>query len=250
MPSTALQLDTISYLDLPNRVLADYQVVILANVPDLPSRPDQPNDQARRLSDFVKEGGGLIVFLGDNTQPAVYNARFQYQVPILPAEIQAKTTDARGFSVQTIDHPLSRIIGGLPSETQEMARVFRYFKLNPGPGSRTAMQIAGRGDPILVEHSLGRGSVVLFASSPELGWTNMVVEPGFYPILINEALAFVGRSVHEKPFTVSQSLEVPLPVSVKGATDEKGRGADRHQEGDVSAAGGRADDARRFCGQG
>ena len=95
------------------------------------------------------------------------------------------------------------------------ARVFRYFKMKLGAGGRETMKLTGRGDPIVAEKALGRGKVVLFASAPEPKWTNMVVEPGFYPILLHEAVTYVGKQTHERPFLVSERLKLPLPVSLK-----------------------------------
>lgn len=209
-PNESLVVDSATWLELATRKLGDYQTIILANVPDL------PDELMRTLYYFVKEGGGLIVFLGDNAQPALMNARFQHEnVPLLPAEVQEPVSDPKGYQIETVEHPLSHILAGLPSQFVAEARVFRYFKLNLGAGGRETMKIAGGGGPIVAEKALGRGKVVLFASAPEPSWTNMVVEPAFYPILLHEAVTFVGKQPHERQFTVSDSLVLPLPVTLK-----------------------------------
>lgn len=211
-PTEALSVDAVSWLDLPSRRLGDYQIVILANVPDL------ADELVRNLAYFVKEGGGLIVFLGDNVQPALYNARMQYEAtPLLPAELAEAVADSAGWPIETLAHPLARVLGTVPDEMVREARVYRYFRLRLGEGGRAVLKLAGRNDPVIAEKALGRGKVILFAGAAERSWTNMVVEPGFYPLLLHEAVTYLGRQAHEQPFTVSQALAVPLPVKEDAA---------------------------------
>jgi hypothetical protein len=111
-----------------------------------------------------------------------------------------------------LGHPLARVLGAIPAEMVREARVFRYFRLKLNEGGRAVLKLAGRDDPIIVEKELGRGKVVLFAGAAERRWTNMVVEPGFYPLLLHESVTFLGRQTHERPFTVSEPMVIPLPV--------------------------------------
>ncbi len=159
--------------------------------------------------------------LGDNTQPVLINARFQHEkTGIFPAELVDAAANVEGWRIEPIGHPLARVIGGLPAEIVGEARVFRYFKMKLAPTARAVMNVAG--DPLIAEKPLGRGKVVMFAAAPERLWTNMAVEPGFYPILLHEALNFVSRQAHEQSFVVSGPLVVPLPfkeeAGVKQAT--------------------------------
>ena len=204
LPQGGLDVDKVGWLDLGTRKLANYHTVILNNVPDL------PDEHIRTLHYFIREGGGLIVFLGDNSQPLLVNARFQYEkAPLLPAELTELTADAKGRPIEPADHPVSRVISGLPAEFVGEAKVYRHFPLKLAPGARAILKVANQ--PVIAEHALGRGKIVLFAAAAESRWTNMVVEP-FYPILLHEALSFVSRQAHETPTLVSHSLLFPLPV--------------------------------------
>src|SRR6185436_9587237 len=81
-PNEALSIETVTPLELPSRKLSEYQIVILANMPDL------VREEFERLFYFVAEGGGLIVFLGDNVVPELYNASFKHKgESLLPAKI-------------------------------------------------------------------------------------------------------------------------------------------------------------------
>lgn len=207
-----LPVDAVSWLDLPKHPLANYRVVVLANVPDL------ADEQLSALYHYVRQGGGLIVFLGDNVQPALFNARMrQEKEPLAPADLVEVVTKAEdrptGWAVEPADHPLARVLAPLPSEEVAEARVMRWFRLRPGEGSRSVLKVSGRDEPLVVERPLGRGRVVLFAAAAEEEWTNMVFRPPLYPLLLRGAVTYLSRQAHERPLTVSQPLVVPLPVS-------------------------------------
>jgi hypothetical protein len=211
-PTEHLSVDAIAPIELPTRKFADYDIVILANVPDLLDEP------LRTLFFFVKDGGGLIVFLGDNVQPAIWNARMQHdKTPLLPVELVSVEADASGWSIEPVNHPLSRVLGAIPGEMVGDARVHRHFRMKLTAGGRSVVKLAGLDEPIIAEKQLGRGRVVLFGGAAERGWTNMVVEPGLYPLLLHEAITYVGRQPHERPFTVAEPLLLPLPVKEDAA---------------------------------
>lgn len=200
--------------------LRDYQLVILDHVPLL------DDTLVRNLYYFVKEGGGLMVFLGGGIDADLFNKQLTFnQEALLPAEVlKARPKNAKGWSVEAVEHPLSKVIGSFSSETMRNALVYQYFKLKPGPGSREVLRLngevdaAGReklknSDPLMVEHSLGRGKVILFASAARREWTNTVTEPPLIPILVIEAVKFVSRQPNERAFKVSDTLLMPLPIA-------------------------------------
>lgn len=213
-PSEAMAVDAISWLDLPTRRLADYQLVILSDVPDL------PDEQVRLLYHFVRQGGGLLVVLGENTQPEIINERFQQEgVSFLPAAVQPLAEDATeqaaGWFVEPTEHPIARVLRGLPEELRKEARVYRGFPLRLAEGARPILKLAG-GEVMAAEKPLGRGRVVVFGTMADRSWNNLAVETGFYPMLLHETVGFLGRQVFEKPLTVSMPLALPLPETDAG----------------------------------
>jgi hypothetical protein len=209
-PTEALSVDTISAVELPSRKLNDYQMVVLADVPDL------LDEQVRGLYYFVKQGGGLIVFVGDNVQPEIYNARFQVQddnatSTLLPIELGDLQTDATGWSLEPAAHPLARVLTALPTEMTREVLVNRYFRGKLKEGARTALKIAGREDPLVAEKQIGQGRVVVYTTAAERSWTNLVVEP-LHLMLLQEIVTYLGQRAHEQPFLVSEPLMIPLPT--------------------------------------
>jgi len=136
-PTEALSVDAISAIELPTHKFSDYQLVILANVPDL------LDEQLRTLFFFVKEDGGLIVFLGDNVQPVIYNARMQHEkTPLLPVELQDAQVDSSGRSIEPLGRPLARVLGVIPNEMVRKALVYRYFRMKLNEGGRAVLKLS------------------------------------------------------------------------------------------------------------
>jgi hypothetical protein len=80
-------------------LLAGQDVVILANVSLQPGGPKKaeslPGDFVRQLSNWVKQGHGVIIFSGDNVQPKVYNETLLKRdlLPLPLVELPPAATD-------------------------------------------------------------------------------------------------------------------------------------------------------------
>ncbi len=205
----------IPWLALGSERLADYQVVILANVPDI------RRDQAAALHTYVRQGGGLILFLGDKIIPRLVNARLAYGgESLLPArllsEAESKGEGGVGMELAMAGHPIVRGLEAVPRELFGAARFSRYFRVKVLKGGRTVLKLAGTDDPLLVEKSFGLGRVVLFTSSADREWNNLPVNP-LYPILLHQSVTYLLRREHERSFTVGEPLTVSLPPGVVGS---------------------------------
>ena len=207
---SSLEVKTISWLELPAQRLADYHVVVLANVPDVSAT------QASALHTFVNEGGGLVIFLGDKVIPRLFNARMRHRgTSLLPGTLEplmAPAGGAQGLPLEPMaaGHPLSAPLAALPQELVSMARVHRFFRVRLEPGGQAILNLAGAGTPLLSEKAIGRGKVLLFATTADRDWTNLVVHP-IGPILLHQAVTYLTRQANERPFTVAEPVALPLP---------------------------------------
>jgi len=223
----SLQVVTIPWLALPAVRFTDFDVVMLANIADV------PGEKASALYDFVEGGGGLVVFMGSNVKPDVLNQHLRRgESAILPAELVAPFPDARersdGQLMDTAvpDHPLAGALKSLRPGLLGDARFMRWMKVKAYPDGRPLLRLAGSGDPILLEKPLGRGKVLLFTSSADRSWNNLVLNPA-YAVLVQQAVTYLCRRPHERPVTVGQPLILPLvgeemPSGVS-VTDPKGK---------------------------
>src|SRR5690606_31831168 len=130
-----IDVQTIDWLGLPSAVLAGFDVVVLANVTDVPA------ESAEALRRFVEAGGGLTVFLGDRTAARIYNARFGGDRPLLPAELGEALGDPEsadgGWAIggTATGHPVARVLASLPAALVSQAQVLRRVELAPRPGA-------------------------------------------------------------------------------------------------------------------
>jgi len=168
-----------------------YQVILLADVPQLP-----PATWAE-LARFVLTGGGLGLFLGDRVESDNYNSQ---AADLLPGQIGPVVTfpqEARLF-VPSFGHPLVAAFadgrnGDLSAPRFRAARQLTPFDspevelvatLETGePGGSTAA---------LAVRRLGQGLVACFTSTLDDEWTDFPKWPPYLPFL-HELTKFLSR---------------------------------------------------------
>jgi hypothetical protein len=222
---------------LLERELSQYDCVFLCNVGRF------GRDEAGVLYRYVKGGGGLVVFLGDQVLAENYNLELGGEATsrrVLPARI-GPLAERRlyRFDPRDYGHPIVRSFRGFERTGLLSTPVWRYFKLEPYSDSRTRVALwfekaapAADADPAIVEAPIGRGRCVLVATTgsdasvdrsedPPLPWTAMSAWHSFPP-LVHEMLSlvvagrFAGRTVVVgQPLTAvlrASTAEVPLEV--------------------------------------
>ena len=210
-----LSVTPIPWLALPSVRLSDYEVVILANVPDV------AGDGQPALRDFVEQGGGLFVFAGKNMEGAQAAGEGRPgAAQVLPARVLSVEGDpasaSGGWRIDAVmpDHLITRGLGLLSTETVTDCRFRRFAKVEACPDSHVVLRLTSD-DPLLVDRRMGGGRVLFFASSPDRTWNNMVLSPA-YPILLQQAVTHLLRRANEEPFTVGDALALPTPGQAVG----------------------------------
>jgi hypothetical protein len=189
-----VQADHITPVDLSRVELNHYSVVLLSNVRDMPIA------QVERLEAFVKSGGGLGVFLGDQIDTGFYNQTLASPSRplggLLPATINSVTQagEAEGalhIVEAELDHPILQRFAGALRSALGGVDVYRCFDVTPHRAWTLAAM--NHGLPLMVERAYGRGRVVLFTTSPQPDWTNLPVRRVFIPI-INRTVSYLAGS--------------------------------------------------------
>jgi hypothetical protein len=196
--------------ELPAARLDDFDAVVLANVRDF------ADGAAKNLEQFVRRGGGLMVFAGDKVNTAFYNEQFAKKYEMLPATFGPPRGDAEQelqyFSIldRELDHSIVSIWNDPNAGTLSSVRFYRAFDLVPVPyakpveksGEKAVAQQAGppqvvvkfnNGLPAIVERSWGLGRVVMFASTVDTAWNDLPVRPAFVPLMHRTLGALVLR---------------------------------------------------------
>ena len=202
---------SVLWTDLPTRYLAEFDVVILNNVPDITP------EQARAFEAYVRAGHGLVWFAGDNVDAAAWNERSALDgVPLLPAVIEqaASTSDALGvgrpLDPSMPDHSVCRPLLSLPADLLSETRFRKVLQVKPAAISSTVLSLAGTAAPVLLEHSIGRGQVFMFTTSADAAWNNMAVTPVF-PMVLQQMVTYLTAREFEKPRLVGDSLSLSYP---------------------------------------
>ena len=199
-----IQTRTVSPAELENIRVDESDVIVLANVSDLSANVLRSTWRA------VREGRGLIIFTGDQTNLAFYNEQMGKQLGMLPAVIGEAEGDAaqaeKFWTYQSKDftHPVTALWNDPGAGNIGSVRSYRRFdltsiKLTPKPGvpASAAEQAPSSvvlnysdGKPAAVERGYGLGRVLLFAgpASTNATWNDLAVRPKVFLPLMHRIL--------------------------------------------------------------
>ncbi|MDX2198058.1 MAG: BatA domain-containing protein [Phycisphaerae bacterium] len=214
--------------ELAGAALEQYDVVILANIPP----PDE--SIARALQRFVRSGGGLMWSMGDLVGPldAFERAWGPEGAQLLPARLIDTRTPGEAGSAAALRRAESSALGALlPGEGETVSEqvAFRgWVKLAVDPDTASApatanaaiprnITVAARFDdadrsPALVLAEVGRGRVLLYASTVDLDWNDWPrAVDGSYVVTMLETVQFLaGATRHPVAFRAGQSLQLDV----------------------------------------
>ena len=165
-------------------------VVILCNVPasdaDRPGIAGLSKDFVARLVPFVKDGGGLVIGVGDNVIPQRYNAilgaagarllPFELTEPVAaPPETPFKpgpdSTEA-DFLKRFREEPFRTVLAE--------ADVLKVMgQIDTTPGGKVLMRLSDQ-KPWLTARGLDEGEVLFIGTSLDVSWSNWPAKGGAY----------------------------------------------------------------------
>ncbi len=216
-PST-MRVEVAPESQLTRRDLAPYDAIALCNV----ARFTQ--EEVNALDDYLKLGGGVIVFGGDQVVPENYNQMlFADGKGLLPAAIGPTVGDASkkarsfGFDAMGFKHPIvapfagesDSVVAGLTS-----ARSWQYETLRIPPGSSAQVALAFEGgNPAVVERPRHRGRVIQVATSADADWTTWPLHHSYPPIMEQMVYQAASGRLDERNVRVGRPLEQSLPAA-------------------------------------
>jgi hypothetical protein len=178
-----------------------------------------PDDRVKALEEYVRAGGGLVFFLGDQVDPQVYNVAFhgvgeeagKRLLPLALREIEGAADDYVNLAAPSLDHPAIRFLRGLHPVVFRTVAVNRYVKCDPAPRGEARILLTyadEQGTPALVEKSLGDGRVLLFTTAADLEWSNFP-HSILYLALLQETARYVVR---RDPDEFTRTAGTPIVV--------------------------------------
>lgn len=182
--------------ELSSTDLSQYHCVILDDA--LPMTPEA----AESLSEFVEEGGGLWVVLGEKVTAEQFNSlMYREGTGLSPVSLSERAT-AKGdtesdlFTVHPPEelHPATTLLGDTERLDIDDVRIKEHWKLAaPESAENTAVLLErGDGSPLAVEQIVGRGHVIVQGVPCDTAWSNLPVCQTFVP-LVQEWLWYLSE---------------------------------------------------------
>ncbi len=221
--------ESISALELGNKVLTDYAAVAMTDVGQITA------SQADRLAEYVKSGGTVMWFMGDQVNSDNYN---QMLVPrkLLPGTLTKRmsvASDQQAFLFDFKPHaPLHRLLSIFANEDRtglSTAQIFTYWQVAISPDSQAERVLdylpAGSApdskadksvtaDPAITTQSLGRGRVVFFSTTADSNWTSFPAKPAYVTLMHELLSGSVSSGDRWLNRTVGQIVEVPASLQI------------------------------------
>ena len=171
--------------DLNPEAISKTRVVVLANVRQL------TDAQLRALKDFVRDGGGLLIFPGDrlnvdwyNTTMTLDNGLLPLQMTSLAGALDDQTAPAR-IVASHYTHPALEMFNDPRNGNLADGEVKLWYKTRPRPGDNNISILAqlDSGDPFLIEKKYGEGRVIQCTTPCDADWSNLPVRPFYLPLM-------------------------------------------------------------------
>ncbi len=192
-----LAVDVLQLPGLTTASLQDYDVLVLANVGELPS------DLLEGLSQAATAGKGILITVGDNlpSDPSTYLPGL-LPVPILGDRNAVGQSQGHGGEALRLDparqdtlvSPLvQRLRQSLDAVALDETLVNHYALVQPSPQVSAAqvLHLAG-GAPALLVVGHGRGQVALWTTTLDRDWTDLPLQPGFMPLIHDLCVQLAG----------------------------------------------------------
>lgn len=195
--------------EVVERDFADFDLVVLANVAQL------DDETVGRLETWVRGGGGLLAFVGDQVEAPLWNkALWKRGKGILPApilEVSGDPDEPRAIVVADVEHEMWRekTAAEALAAVLQVADVGRWFSTGSEldgiaegalpEGSKAILRIGDEaGPPLCVERRFGEGRVGMFLTTADAAWTTWAANPSYLVVMRLAAETFLRRQKLEK----------------------------------------------------
>jgi hypothetical protein len=200
--------------DLTAETLRPYGAVLLLST----RRFDRRGWEA--LAGYLTAGGGVLVPADGQVDGVVVREILGRDAKIV---IEPPGPESAPLSFAPVDlrHPIFRPFGVFAGNLGQV-RFLRVRRMSVEPGD--AAQIIARfsdASPALVEHRIGSGRMLIFASDLNNRWNDFPLHPGFVPF-VHEAVRYLARSREQRADVVV--ADVPPGVAPAPGVMDAGQG--------------------------
>jgi len=181
----------------------------------------------KKLQDYVKAGGGLVIVLADNSLAADFGRSFGAWLPVkveLPAGATPRRAGARSlddYALLTdvrLDHPVFRPFSEPHSGSFSTAKFHDHARLVPAAGAQVLARF-DNGDPALIAADVEKGRVLVFASSADDATNDLAVK-GVYAPFWHQILRYLQSYRQERQWINVGDTIAPKELLVQAAVHE------------------------------
>lgn len=162
----------------------------------------------KRLQEFVENGGGLVIFPGNNSSLVRFNAMLSALG--LPAAGELKQQEKGiGFGQPELTHPLFAGLFGQGEKKQfESPDVYRYFPVTLKGVGKTVIPLLG-GNVFLSEFKRGNGKILFYAAAPTAEASSMPLKSIFVPLMVKSVLYAAAQELPEYATLTGDEIVIP-----------------------------------------
>ncbi|WP_337174774.1 BatA domain-containing protein [Paludisphaera sp.] len=207
---------------LARRDLGAYDVVALCNVAQFSPV------EVQALENFLEQGGGVVVFGGDQVSAENYNRLlFADGKGILPASVGETVGDpgrkdaSFRFDPQGFRHPILAAFRNQPDPvvaglTQTRVWTYHGLKLPEETVARVALAFDD-GSPAVIEAARDRGRVFQVAVPADSAWSNWPAHRSYPPVMRDLVMEAASGRQTERTIRVGRPFDQTFPGSAAGA---------------------------------
>lgn len=209
---------TVDARELDAKMLAESRVVLLANVSQL-------NEvQLKALENFVREGGGVLIFPGNRINSAWYNTTLSaggkglLPLPITQLSGSVNSGTRATIVSQHYEHPCLEMFNDPRNGNLSEADIRLWYKMREdqsrtGDTGITVLARLDTGDPFLVEKKFGEGRVIECAVPCDAEWTNLPARPFYLPLMQQLTTYLASKVYPPRNVDVGKPLVAFLPAA-------------------------------------
>ncbi|MBI2401835.1 MAG: BatA domain-containing protein [Gemmatimonadetes bacterium] len=177
---------------------------------------DAAPGRAAPLTEFVRQGGGLLVLLGGRSGGAGWGPEWRSLLGGTPGgTVEPASPSGLGLAGLSYDHPMLEPFRAPRSGDFGSVHVYRYRRLDPDSGG-TVLARYDDGAAALIERRLGAGRIQVWTSGMDNVWSDLPVQPVFLPLVHQMVRYLAGYTERRAALTVGQALDLDAAREILG----------------------------------
>jgi len=211
---------TIDAREMDAKHLTESRVAVLANVSQLNEA------QLKAAENFVREGGGLLIFPGNRINSGWYNTTFlaggKGLLPLPVVSLSGSTNSGARATIvsQHYEHPALEMFNDPRNGNLSEADIRLWYKMKEEAGKGdTGVTVLARldtGDPFLVEKKYGEGRIIECAVPCDAEWTNLPARPFYLPLMQQLVTYLASKVLPPRNVDVGKPVAAFLPAADAG----------------------------------